>query len=104
MGVRIVDDVKTGHGGGSMVLLDIAEAPDELSLWGRYLLEQVRATEPNDLRRRYMIVREVVPGFSARPVKILVPAPDLTAQEDATVAAVAAAFDATEVTAPAATP
>lgn len=74
-GIRVISGVRTDYGVGEMVAIKARGHDNELGIWGEYLLHQAKAVQPSDLHQWYIVVREVVPGFSERPVKVIKPAP-----------------------------
>lgn len=73
-GIRTVKANTRDYGEGEMVVLDVRGHEAEMGVWGAYLLKQAEAAEAGDFGKHYKIVEErVIPGFSRRPVKALVP-------------------------------
>lgn len=72
-GIRTVT-ANTDYGQGEMVLLTVQGMEEELGIWGDYLLKQAKDCSPDDLNKWYIITRQVVDGFSTRPVKMIAPA------------------------------
>jgi hypothetical protein len=80
LGIRVVEGIQTqGYGEGDMAVLDVKLPNGEqksLGLWGEYILAQARSAEDSDFPGLFQVVRDVVPEFSKRPVKMLRPVTD----------------------------
>lgn len=72
-GIRTVSGIKTEYGEGEFVLLNVRGHDEELGIWGAYLVAQAKAADSSDFGKHYRITRKVIPEFSKREVKALVP-------------------------------
>lgn len=81
-GIRTVRAHSAEFGDGEMVVITARGHADELTIWGAYLLAQAKGVEASDLGKHYVLrANRMVPEFSKRPVKALVPYDPETDQE-----------------------